>query len=68
MPTVFEAVGGIDALRRLAGAWHRRVMADKVVAHAFSHGFHRSMSSVSPRIAVISVCGPPARKLERFTG
>jgi hemoglobin len=40
MPTVFEAAGGIDGLRRLAAAWHRRVMADDVVAHAFSHGFH----------------------------
>jgi hemoglobin len=26
-------------MRRLAAAWHRRVMADDVVAHAFSHGF-----------------------------
>ena len=25
---------------RLAGAWHARVMADEVVGHAFSHGFH----------------------------
>jgi len=25
---------------RLADAWHARVMADDVVAHAFSHGFH----------------------------
>ncbi len=40
MRTVFEAAGGIDGLRRLAAAWHRRVMADEVVAHAFSHGFH----------------------------
>ena len=40
MRTVFEAVGGIDGLRRLAAAWHRRVMADEVVGHAFSHGFH----------------------------
>ena len=27
-------------LSRLAGAWHERVMADEVVSHAFSHGFH----------------------------
>jgi hemoglobin len=27
-------------LHRLADAWHRRVMADEVVSHAFSHGFH----------------------------
>jgi hemoglobin len=40
MQTVFEAAGGMDGMRRLAGAWHRRVMADDVVAHAFSHGFH----------------------------
>jgi hemoglobin len=38
--TVFEAAGGMDGLRRLADAWHRRVMVDDVVAHAFSHGFH----------------------------
>jgi hypothetical protein len=35
-----RAAGGNDGLRRLADAWHRRVMADEVVAHAFSHGFH----------------------------
>ena len=40
MPTIFEAAGGIDGLRRLAAAWHRRVMDDEVVAHAFSHGFN----------------------------
>jgi hemoglobin len=27
-------------LGRLAHAWHARVMADEVVSHAFSHGFH----------------------------
>ena len=40
METVFEAAGGADGLLRLAGAWHARVMADEVVSHAFSHGFH----------------------------
>ena len=40
MQTVFEAAGGTDGLRHLAYAWHKRVMADDVVAHAFSHGFH----------------------------
>lgn len=40
MLTVFEAAGGTDGLLRLASAWHHRVMADEVVAHAFSHGFH----------------------------
>jgi len=37
---VFEAAGGIEGLRALAKAWHQRVMADPVVSHAFSHGFH----------------------------
>jgi hemoglobin len=40
MRTVYEAAGGADGLVRLAGAWHARVMADEVVSHAFSHGFH----------------------------
>lgn len=38
--TLYEAVGGADGVLRLAHAWHARVMADEVVAHAFSHGFH----------------------------
>ena len=40
MGTVFESAGGMDGLRRLAAAWHRRVMRDEVVSHAFSHGYH----------------------------
>ncbi|WP_345761642.1 group II truncated hemoglobin [Diaminobutyricibacter sp. McL0608] len=39
MQTVFEAAGGADGMLRLAGAWHERVMAEPVVAHAFHHGF-----------------------------
>jgi len=38
--TVYDAAGGADGLLALAGAWHARVIADEVVAHAFSHGFH----------------------------
>ena len=40
MQTVYEAAGGDTGVLRLANAWHRRVMADEVVSHAFSHGFH----------------------------
>ena len=40
MQTVYEAAGGEQGLLRLAGAWHARVMADEVVSHAFSHGYH----------------------------
>lgn len=40
MRSVYEAAGGIEGLHRLAEAWHSRVMADEIVSHAFSHGFH----------------------------
>ncbi|HKE96972.1 MAG TPA: group II truncated hemoglobin [Povalibacter sp.] len=40
MQTVYEAVGGLEGLVKLAHAWHERVMKDEVVSHAFSHGFH----------------------------
>jgi hemoglobin len=40
MKTVYEAAGGRDGLLKLAGAWHARVLADEVVGHAFSHGYH----------------------------
>jgi hemoglobin len=38
--TLYEAAGGSDGLLALAHAWHERVIADEVVGHAFSHGFH----------------------------
>ena len=38
--SVYEAAGGMEGMRRLAHAWHARVLADEVVSHAFSHGFH----------------------------
>jgi len=40
MTSVYDAAGGHAGLLRLAAAWHQRVMADEVVSHAFSHGFH----------------------------
>jgi hemoglobin len=40
MDSVYEAAGGDAGLLRLASAWHSRVMADEVVGHAFSQGFH----------------------------
>ena len=38
--TIFDAAGGEDALLRLADAWHARCLADPIVSHAFSHGYH----------------------------
>lgn len=40
MQTVYEAAGGFEGMLSLADAWHRRVLQDEVVSHAFSHGFH----------------------------
>ena len=40
MKTVYEAMGGPDQVLALARAWHTRVMADEIVSHAFSHGYH----------------------------
>jgi hemoglobin len=40
MQTLYETMGGAEAVLKLANAWHARVMADDVVGHAFSHGYH----------------------------
>jgi len=39
MVSVYEAAGGDAGLLRLAEAWHRCVLADEIVSHAFRHGF-----------------------------
>lgn len=36
---MYDAMGGADAVLRLARAWHERVLADEVVSHAFSQGY-----------------------------
>jgi len=38
--SVYAAAGGAEGLLNLASSWHRRVIADEVVSHAFSHGYH----------------------------
>jgi len=40
MQSIYDAVGGAPGLLSLARAWHARVMADEIVSHAFSHGYH----------------------------
>jgi hemoglobin len=39
MTTLYDAIGGADAVLALAHAWHERVLVDPEVGHAFSHGF-----------------------------
>ncbi len=59
MQTIFEAAGGEGGLRRLAHAWHKRVMADDVVSHAFSHGFHPQHTQRIAAYWAEALGGPP---------
>jgi hemoglobin len=60
MQTVYEAAGGADFFLALANAWHARVMADEVVSHAFSHGFHPEHSRRLAAYWGESLGGPPS--------
>jgi hemoglobin len=57
--TLYEAVGGIDGLTRLADAWHARVMDDEIVAHAFSHGFEPDHTERLAAYWAEALGGPP---------
>jgi hemoglobin len=59
VPTVYEAAGGHDGFVRLAAAWHERVMADEVVSHAFSHGFHPQHTERLAAYWAEALGGPP---------
>lgn len=60
MQTVYEAAGGADFFLSLANAWHARVMADEVVSHAFSHGFHPEHSRRLAAYWAEALGGPPS--------
>jgi hemoglobin len=57
--TVYEAAGGAGGLRRLAQAWHVRVMADEEVSHAFSHGYRPDHSERLAAYWAEALGGPP---------
>jgi hemoglobin len=59
MQTIYEAAGGRDGMRRLAEAWHSRVMADEIVSHAFSHGYHPEHSDRLAAYWGEALGGPP---------
>ena len=59
MATVYETAGGIGGLRRLAQAWHARVMADEEVSHAFSHGYRPDHSERLAAYWAEALGGPP---------
>ncbi|NYJ75818.1 group II truncated hemoglobin [Allobranchiibius huperziae] len=58
--TLYDAAGGTVGLTRLAHAWHERVMADEVVAHAFHHGFRPDHSERLAAYWVEALGGPRA--------
>ena len=60
MQSVYDAAGGSDGLLRLAAAWHDRVMADEIVSHAFSHGFHPQHTERLAAYWGEALGGPPA--------
>jgi hemoglobin len=60
MQSVYEAAGGDAGLLRLAEAWHSRVMADEIVSHAFSHGFHPQHSERLAAYWAEALGGPDA--------
>ena len=67
MQTLYEAAGGFDGMLKLAHAWHTRVLADEVVSHAFSHGFHPQHTE---RLAAYwaEALGGPTTYSEQFGG
>lgn len=60
MQSVYAAAGGSAGLLRLAHAWHERVMADEIVSHAFSHGFHQQHSERLAAYWAEALGGPAA--------
>jgi trans-aconitate 2-methyltransferase len=59
MQSVYDAAGGYEGLLRLSRAWHERVMADEIVSHAFSHGFHPRHSERLAAYWAEALGGPP---------
>ena len=57
--TIFEVAGGRQAFLALAHAWHARCLADPIVSHAFSHGFHPQHSERLAAYWAEALGGPP---------
>jgi hemoglobin len=57
--SVYRAAGGDEGVERLAHAWHARVLADAVVSHAFSHGYHPQHTERLAAYWIEAWGGPP---------
>jgi len=59
MTTLYDAMGGSDAVMAVAHAWHERVLADPVVSHAFHHGFREDHTERLAAYWAEVLGGPP---------
>jgi hemoglobin len=57
--SIYEAAGGRAAFVALAHAWHERCLADPVVSHAFSHGYHPQHTERLAAYWAEALGGPP---------
>jgi hemoglobin len=57
--TIYEVAGGRQAFLDLAHAWHARCLADPIVSHAFSHGYHPQHSERLAAYWAEALGGPP---------
>jgi hemoglobin len=60
MRSIYDAAGGLDAFVRLAHAWHARCLADPIVSHAFSHGYHPQHGERLAAYWAEALGGPPS--------
>lgn len=63
--SIYEAAGGSAAFVWLARAWHERCLADPLISHAFSRGYHPQHSE---RLAAYwaEALGGPAEYSEKI--
>lgn len=59
-PTIYEAVGGMPALRSLAASWHDRAIEAPLVSRAFSHGYRDDHEERLAAYLAEALGGPPA--------
>jgi hemoglobin len=57
--SIYEVAGGSQAFLDLAHAWHARCLADPIVSHAFSHGYHPQHSERLAAYWAEALGGPP---------
>ncbi len=57
--SIYEVAGGRKAFVDLAHAWHARCLADPIVSHAFSNGYHPQHSERLAAYWAEALGGPP---------